>query len=84
MANTYIIIGGKWRDKVYGNTYNSAKIIEAATGKTYYTRFCYGYGSAYMQEARQYIKEELQQENPIIIDGGSFYIKKAEAKNGQF
>lgn len=84
MTNTYIIIGGKWRDKVNGNTYNSAKIIEAATGKTFYTSFCYGYGSAYLQEARQYIREELKQESPNIIDGGSFFIKKAEAKNGQF
>lgn len=84
MANTYIVIGGKWFDKVYGNTYNSAKIIEAETGKRYYTRFCYGYGSAYLQEAQQYIREELKQENPTIIDGGSFFIKKADAKNGNF
>lgn len=84
MANTYIVIGGKWHDRVYGNTYNSAKIIEAETGKRYYTRFCYGYGSAYLQEARQYIREELKQENPIIIDGGSFKVKKADAKNGNF
>ena len=84
MANTYFVIGGKWHDKVNGNTYNSAKIIEAETGKRYYTPFCYGYGSAYLQEARQYIREELKQESPNIIDGGSFFVKKAEAKNGQF
>ena len=84
MANTYIVIGGKWRDKVNGNTYNSAKIIEAATGKAYYTPFCYGYGSAYMTEARNYIREELKQDGAGIIDGGSFYIKKAEVKNGKF
>lgn len=82
--NTFVVIGGKWHDKVNGNTYNSAKIIDVATGARYYTRFTYGYGSAYLQEARSYIKEELNQPEPVIIDGGSFYIKKAEAKNGQF
>lgn len=81
MAKTYIVIGGKWFDKVNGNTYNSAKIIDAETGKLYYTPFCYGYGSAYLHEAESYIREELKQDHPRIIDGGSFYVKKAEAKN---
>lgn len=80
----YVVIGGKWFDKVNGNTYNSAKIIDTETGKAYYTPFCYGYGSAYITEARSYIREELNQDGAKIIDGGSFYIKKAEAKNGQF
>lgn len=81
---TFIVIGGKWFDKVNGNTYNSAKIIDAETGRTYYTPFCYGYGSAYLQEAENYINEELKHDNARIIDGGSFSINKADAKNGNF
>ena len=81
---TYVVIGGKWFDKINGNTYNSAKIIDTESGSRFYTRFTYGYGSAYLQEAREYIKEELQQDGARIIDGGSFYGKKSEIKNGQF
>ena len=80
----YVVIGGLWLDSVNGNTYNSAKIIDTETGKRYYSRFTYGYGTAYLQEARQYITEELHQPNAVIIDGGAFKVKKAEAKNGQF
>lgn len=80
----FVIIGGKWFDKVNGNTYNSAKIIDTETGERFYTRFTYGYGSAYMSEARAYIRDELKQDGANVIDGGSFYIKKADAKNGNF
>lgn len=80
----FVVIGGKWFDKVNGNTYNSAKIIDTETGRAYYTPFCYGYGNAYLHEAENYIKEELKQSNAQIIDGSSFYVKKADAKNGNF
>lgn len=79
----FVVIGGKWFDKVNGNTYNSAKIIDTETGAAHYTRFCYGYGTAYLQEAKQYIRENIT-ESFEIIDGGAFYIKKADAKNGNF
>ena len=80
----YVVIGGKWFDKVNGNSYHSAKVIDVESGTVNYTRFCYGYGSAYLQEAREFIKEELHEDNARIIDGGSFYIKKADVKNGNF
>lgn len=80
----FVVIGGKWFDKVNGNTYNSAKIIDTETGKKYYTRFTYGYGNAYLWEAEEYIKTELKIDSFQIIDGGAFYIKKADAKNGNF
>jgi hypothetical protein len=80
----YVIIGGLWFDSVNGNTYHATKIIDTTTGGIYYTRFQYGYGSQYKTSAAEYIREELHQENPIIIDGGSFKVKKAEAKNGTF
>lgn len=81
----YVIIGGLWFDKVNGNTYNTAKIIETDGDKNiYYTRFTYGYGSAYMQEAAEYIKTELKQENVELVNGGFFHITKKAAKNGWF
>jgi hypothetical protein len=79
----FVVIGAKWFDRVNGNTYNSAKIIDTETGEVHYTRFCYGYGSAYLQEARHYIRENIT-ESFEIIDGGSFYTKKSDAKNGNF
>lgn len=79
-----VVIGGKWFDKVNGNTYNSAKIIDTETGRAYYTPFCYGYGSAYLHEAENYIKEELKQSNAQIIDGGSFYVMKLSIIVGKF
>ena len=80
----FVVIGGKWFDKVNGNTYNSAKIIDTETGCAYYTHFCYGYGSAYLHEADDYIKNVLGVSEFSTIDGGSFYMKKADAKNGNF
>ena len=80
----FVVIGGKWFDKVNGNTYNSAKIIDTESGNRFYTRFTYGYGSAYLSEARDFIRTELNQDGARIIDGGSFFGKKSEIKNGQF
>lgn len=84
MNKTYVIIGGLWRDKPNGNTYHATKIIDTATGEIFYTRYQYGYGSQYKKSAAEFIREELHQENPIIIDGGSYKVTKAEAKNGTF
>lgn len=80
----YVIIGGLWFDSVYGNTYHATKIIDTATGEIFYTRFQYGYGSQYKSSAAEYIREELKITNYEMIDGGSFYVKKTAAKNGQF
>ena len=80
----YVIIGGKWFDRVNGNTYHTTKIIDTESGETFYTRFQYGYGSQYKSSAAEYIREVLKQADFNMIDGGSFYMKKSEAKNGQF
>lgn len=80
----YVVIGGKWFDKVNGNTYNSAKVIDTETGATFYTRFCYGYGSAYLQEARAELCENVGAGNYEIIDGGAFYLKKRDVMTGNF
>ena len=83
MENTFVVIGGKWFDKINGNTYHSAKIIDQ-NGNKYYTRFCYGYGSQYITSAKEYIETTLGLSAYKIIDGGSFYMNKKEVKNGWF
>ena len=81
--NSFVVIGGKWFDKVNGNTYHNAKIIDYA-GNVYYTGFAYGYGTQYLENARKYIVNELKIKNPEIINGGDFYTLKRDVKNGNF
>ena len=50
----FYVIGGLWLDSVNGNIYNSAKII-TEDGEIFYSRYCYGYGSAYLEEAKNEI-----------------------------
>lgn len=83
-TTNFLIIGGKWFDKVNGNTYHNAKIIDGTTGKVYFSGFGYGYGSAYLDSARQYIINILNINNYNIIDGGSFHVKKRDCQNGNF
>ena len=78
----FYVIGGLWFDSVNGNTYNSAKIIDE-DGNIFYSRFCYGYGSAYMEEAKEEI-EKRGIKNYKVINCGYFYIKKSAAKNHLF
>jgi len=73
-----IVIGGKYWDKANGNTYHKAKIIDGTTGEITYSDYEYGYGTAYMQTAKEIFPNEM------LIDGGSFYMKKADCKNGRF
>jgi len=80
----FIIIGGKWFDKVNGNTYHNAKIIDADTGATYYAGYAYGYGSAYLSSGENFIKANLKINNFKIIDGGNFYLKQSLLKKGWF
>ena len=87
----FVVIGGLWFDKVNGNTYNVAKIIDVKTGMKYYTDYTYGYGNSYIREADEYIWRYLLDNNgddldeiPKIIDGGSFYCKKSDLKNQNF
>lgn len=81
---TFVIIAGKWWDKVNGNTYYNSKIIDVSTGDRFYTGFTYGYGSCYYLEAINYLKEKFKDYNIKTIDGGSFYMTKREAKKGWF
>lgn len=83
---TYVVVGGLWFDKVNGNTYHNARILDAETGEEYYTGFEYGYGSAYYASAREYIINKLGQ--PVgafkLLNMGAFYVKNRDLKNNNF
>lgn len=80
----FVVIGGKWFDKVNGNTYHTAKIIDTETGTIYYNRFQYGYGTHYLTTAREYIEGDLGVKDFEIINGGELYGRKSDIKNGRF
>ena len=81
---TYVVIGGLWFDKVNGNTYCVAKIIDIETERKYYTDYQYGYSTHYIHVAHDYIKDELHEDRFKILVGGSFYMKKRELKEKQW
>ena len=80
----YVVIGGLWWDKLYGNTYNNPKLINCKTGERQYLGFTYGYGSSYYHDARKHLELIHGEDNFILIDGGSFYMNKNECKKGWF
>lgn len=49
------VIGKRWFQKVYGNTYHSCKVLVSYDGFSWeeigYCPFTYGYGSQYLQSA---------------------------------
>lgn len=78
----YFCIGKKWFDKVNGNTYNNAKVIDE-NGKTlFYVGFGYGYGHHYFDRA----KAELIKIDPDaeLIDLGATNDLKRVLKNNLF
>ena len=85
-VKNYVVVGGLWFDKVNGNTYHNAHILEAETGKEHYTGFEYGYGSAYYSSARDYIINKLGQpeETFLMHDMGAFRVNKKDLKNNEF
>lgn len=85
-TKNYVVVGGLWFDKINGNTYHNAHILDAETGKNYYTGYCYGYGSAYYYSAEDYIINKLGQ--PVgtfkLRDMGAFYVKNRDLRNNNF
>lgn len=82
----FVVIGGKWFDKINGNTYHRAKIIDMNTNSIYYTEFEYGYDSQYMSSARDYLRDKFSKRinEQDLSNGGSFYMSKKEIKNKWF
>jgi hypothetical protein len=53
---TITLLGRKWRDNVYGNTYHKTVIM--VNGETVgKTEFQYGYGEAYVQSGAQWLMD---------------------------
>lgn len=82
--NKFVVIGGLWFDKINGNTYNVAKILDCDTGTFYYTDYCYGYGHQYYQEAKEYIRYILGSTDFKLYDMGSGYYHKTDLINHNF
>jgi hypothetical protein len=81
---TFLILGAKWFDKVNGNTYCNARVINGSTGETeFYIGYQYGYGSQYAHEARKLIEQRFGADAKSV-DLGCFYIKKADLKDNNF
>lgn len=79
----FYILGGLWFDKVNGNTYHNAKIIDIY-GNVYYTGYKYGYDKAYLDTAKNYIKNILKINDFKIYDLGATKQKQRALKNNQF
>lgn len=79
---TYFVYGKKWFDKVNGNTYCNAKIMDENGDTIHYIGYQYGYGNYYWQASKEYIQNVLKDENAKIIDlGCSHDLQKVLKKN---
>ena len=83
ITKKFYVLGGKWFDKINGNTYHVAKIMDEE-GKVYYTNYQYGYGNSYYYSAKEFIKSTLNIINYKLFDMGCAYYKKSDLKNGNF
>jgi len=78
---TYFCIGKKWWDKINGNTYCNAKVIDG-NGKTlFYIGFQYGYGSYYYSESKKQLQNTLGNDNFNLVDLGAEYTLKKTTKS---
>jgi hypothetical protein len=55
-----VVIGRKWFDKHYGNTYHKVYILDTLTGVWHTSEIEYGYGKQYRQTAYNLAKEHFQ------------------------
>ena len=84
----YVIHAKKWHDKINGNTYHSAQILNTENNVMVASPFTYGYGEQYIQSASErmikagWIKERLKgldlHQVHIIAENDC---KKKEVKN---
>ena len=80
----FVILGQKYWDKTYGNTYNSA-IIVCPNGETIFTDYEYGYGNDYYDRAHDKIYEyckdnDIPYSETIIRNLGAYYTRKNDVK----
>lgn len=79
----FYCIGKKWWDKINGNTYCNAKIIDENGDTITYIGFQYGYGHFYYQQAKKEL-EKTTKEDFELVDMGSDYTLKKIVKNNLF
>lgn len=68
-----VLIGRRWFDKKYGNTYHDVEIIiHNNEGQVIHhrTNYTYGYGDAYISTAAEYLVENNILHIPRHINGG--------------
>ena len=82
MKKKYYCVGAKWFDKVNGNTYNNAKVVDENGQIVFYTGFQYGYGNSYFYTAKSKL-EEVEPDG-TLIDLGCANYKKTVLKNNLF
>lgn len=81
-SGTYYIKGGKWRDKVNGNTHFTSYVLDENGQIVLKLPYQYGYDLAYYYEAEKQLLSMARKNAKIkIVDGGADYHKKAEIKN---
>ena len=78
----YFVIAKKWFDKINGNTYYNAKIINDNGQTVLFTGFSYGYGKQYLDDANKQLKKITK--NFDLIDIGESFTKKSILKNNNF
>lgn len=78
----YFVVAKKWFDKINGNTYYNAKIIDDNGQTVLYTGFAYGYGKQYLDDASKQLKKFTK--NFDLIDLGESFTKKTILKNNNF
>lgn len=76
----YFILGAKWFDKINGNTYCNAKVLNNNGDLIGYIGYQYGYGSHYYYEAKKIINDEGSK----FVDMGAFYINKKDLIKNNF
>ena len=81
-SGVYVVKGGKWRDKVNGNTYFTAYVLDENNKRVLFIPYQYGYYNMFYYEAVKELKKMTRKNAKLkIINGGCGYYKKSEMKN---
>ena len=77
------IVGRRWFQKTYGNTYHTAQIAVSYAGTTrhIHTAREYGYGDSYMQTAQE-VLAKLIAENEIPVPAPTYPLTIWARENG--
>jgi len=82
MKRRFLVIGGLC--SIGSNTYHVAKIYDCEKDFFYYTRLSYGYDTQYIETAKEYIRNNITKDGFIVVDGGSYQVKRSKLENQSF